>query len=148
MKNKGKQPVPAGPLGALPPVTVQLPMYNEMYVAERLLEGVVARLSDEQLEIQVLDDSTDETTEIAEQAVRRSAAGFDVTFRHRTDRTGFKAGALEEGLNDAKGDYVMVFDADFVPTPSIVTRTIPHFTDPKVGMVQARWGHSTATTRC
>ncbi len=127
----------------LPIVTVQLPMYNEMYVAERLLEGVACiDYPRDRLEIQVLDDSTDETTEIARaKADELRARGYDVSFRHRDNREGFKAGALEEGLRDAKGDYVLVFDADFVPTPSIVTDLIHHFTDPKVGMVQARWGH-------
>jgi cellulose synthase/poly-beta-1,6-N-acetylglucosamine synthase-like glycosyltransferase len=127
----------------LPIVTVQLPMYNEMYVAERLLEGVASiDYPRDKLEIQVLDDSTDETTEIARaKSDELRARGFDVTFMHRTNRAGFKAGALEEGLQTAKGDYVLVFDADFVPTPSIVQDLIHHFTDPKVGMVQARWGH-------
>jgi cellulose synthase/poly-beta-1,6-N-acetylglucosamine synthase-like glycosyltransferase len=127
----------------LPVVTVQLPMYNEMYVAERLLEGVAAiDYPIDKLEIQVLDDSTDETSEIALKKVEElRARGFDVSFRHRDNRQGFKAGALEEGLREAKGEYVMVFDADFVPTPAIVLDLIHHFTDPKVGMVQARWGH-------
>jgi len=127
----------------LPRVTVQLPMYNEMYVAERLLDGVASiDYPRDRLEIQVLDDSTDETTEIARRkAEELRARGLDVTFRHRENRHGYKAGALEEGLRDAKGDYVLVFDADFVPTPSIVKDLIHHFSDPKVGMVQARWGH-------
>jgi len=124
-------------------VTVQLPMYNEMYVAERLLEGVAnIDYPKDRLEIQVLDDSTDETTEIASRkADELRARGFDVTFRHRENRHGYKAGALEEGLREAKGDYALVFDADFVPTPSIIMDLIHHFTDPMVGMVQARWGH-------
>src|SRR6188768_2462933 len=143
MKNKGKQPVPAGPLGALPPVTIQLPIYNEMYVADRLIDAV-CRLEypRELLEIQVLDDSTDETQSVAEQAVRRNAArGVDITFIHRTDRSGYKAGALEAALKVAKGEFVAIFDADFIPTPDFLTRTVPFFTDPKVAMVQARWGH-------
>ena len=127
----------------LPRVTVQLPMYNEMYVAERLLESVAAiDYPKDKLEIQVLDDSTDETVEIARVKVDElRERGYDVAYRHRVKRTGYKAGALEEGLTDAKGDYVLVFDADFVPTPSIIRDLIHHFTDPKVGMVQARWGH-------
>jgi cellulose synthase/poly-beta-1,6-N-acetylglucosamine synthase-like glycosyltransferase len=118
-------------------------MFNEMYVAERLLEGVASiDYPKDKLEIQVLDDSTDETTEIArKKADELRARGFDVSFRHRENRHGFKAGALEEGLRDAKGDYVLVFDADFVPTASIIFDLIHFFTDPKVGMVQARWGH-------
>lgn len=127
----------------LPIVTVQLPMYNELYVAERLLESIaLLDYPKDRLELQVLDDSTDETTSIVERKVAElKARGFDITHIHRTDRTGFKAGALEQGMKIAKGDFLMVFDADFVPTPDIVRRLIPHFTDPKVGMVQARWDH-------
>jgi cellulose synthase/poly-beta-1,6-N-acetylglucosamine synthase-like glycosyltransferase len=142
-RHRNEVPKPPKHFEELPHVTVQLPMYNEMYVAERLLEGVATiDYPKDRLEIQVLDDSTDETTEIARiKAEELRSRGFDVTFRHRENRKGFKAGALEEGLNDAKGDYVMVFDADFVPTPSILRDLIHHFTNPKVGMVQARWGH-------
>jgi cellulose synthase/poly-beta-1,6-N-acetylglucosamine synthase-like glycosyltransferase len=118
-------------------------MFNEMYVAERLLESVAALdYPKDKLEIQVLDDSTDETTNIARAKVEELVErGFDAVYIHRTDRTGFKAGALENGLKVAKGDYLMVFDADFVPTPSIVQDLVHHFSDPMVGMVQARWGH-------
>ncbi|MEZ4255517.1 MAG: glycosyltransferase [Polyangiales bacterium] len=127
----------------LPVVTVQLPMFNEMYVAERLIESCTKiDYPKDKLEIQVLDDSTDETKNIALQKVEElKARGYDATYIHRTDRTGYKAGALEAGLHIARGDYVMVFDADFVPTPSIVNQLIHYFTDEKVGMVQARWGH-------
>jgi len=146
MKNKDKAPaaLPPPPLQTLPPVTVQLPIFNEMYVADRLI-GAVCELDypQELLEIQVLDDSTDETSEIAELAVRRYAAkGFDIKFLHRVDRTGYKAGALEAGLQQASGDFIAIFDADFVPPADFLMRTLPHFaTDPKIGMVQARWGH-------
>src|SRR5688500_3805922 len=100
MKNKDKMPVPAGPLGTLPAVTVQLPIYNEMYVADRLIDAVCKLdYPRELLEIQVLDDSTDETSEICELAVRRHASqGIDIKYLHRTDRTGYKPGALEAGL--------------------------------------------------
>jgi cellulose synthase/poly-beta-1,6-N-acetylglucosamine synthase-like glycosyltransferase len=143
MKNKGRQPVPAGTLDALPVVTIQLPIYNEMYVADRLIDAVCQiEYPHELLEIQVLDDSTDETRSVAEQAVRRNASrGLDITYIHRTDRTGYKAGALEAGLKVAKGEFVAIFDADFIPTPDFLMRTVPFFTDPKVAMVQARWGH-------
>src|SRR6187455_1789802 len=143
MKNKDKQPVPAGPLNPAPVVTIQLPLYNEMYVADRLIDAVCQiDYTRELLEIQVLDDSTDETQSVAEQAVRRNAArGVDITFIHRTDRSGYKAGALEAALKVAKGEFVAIFDADFIPTPDFLTRTVPFFTDPKVAMVQARWGH-------
>ncbi len=143
MKHKDRPPVSAGSFDVLPPVTVQLPIYNEMYVADRLIDAV-CRLDypRERLEIQVLDDSTDETVAIAQRAVRRHAeAGVSITYLHRTDRRGFKAGALEAGLTAASGDYIAIFDADFVPPPDFLRRTIHYFTDPKVGMVQARWGH-------
>src|SRR5678816_2990840 len=143
MKNKGKQPVPAGPLGALPPVTIQLPIYNEMYVADRLIDAVCKLdYPRELLEIQVLDDSTDETRGVAEQAVRRNAAqGIDIKYLHRSDRTGYKAGALEAGMKTAKGEFIAIFDADFIPTSDFLTRTVPFFADPAIAMVQARWGH-------
>lgn len=127
----------------LPTITIQLPTFNEMYVVERLLEGV-ARIDypKDKLHLQVLDDSTDETTQIARAKVDELCErGFDADYVHRVDRTGYKAGALENGLKTAKGELVMVFDADFVPEPNIIRKMIDHFTDPKVGMVQARWGH-------
>jgi cellulose synthase/poly-beta-1,6-N-acetylglucosamine synthase-like glycosyltransferase len=143
MKNKGKPPVPLGSFESLPRVTVQLPIYNEMYVADRLIDSVCAlHYPKHLLQIQVLDDSTDETTKIAERAVRRhAAAGIDISYLHRTDRHGYKAGALEAGLRVATGEYVAIFDADFTPTPDFLQRTVQFFTDPQVAMVQARWGH-------
>ena len=142
-KHRKNAPKPLSQFDELPMVTVQLPMFNEMYVAERLLEGVTQiDYPKDKLEIQVLDDSTDETTTIAKNKVDELVArGFIATYVHRTDRTGYKAGALENGLKYTKGDYTLVFDADFVPTPSIIKDLIQYFTDPKVGMVQARWGH-------
>ncbi|MEY4581130.1 MAG: hypothetical protein RL701_5833 [Pseudomonadota bacterium] len=142
-RHRKEATTPTGYFTDLPRVTVQLPMYNEMYVAERLLEGVAnIDYPIDKLEIQVLDDSTDETVGIARaKSEELSQRGFDVRYYHRENRHGYKAGALEEGLRVAKGDYVLVFDADFVPTPSIVKDLIHFFTNPKVGMVQARWGH-------
>jgi cellulose synthase/poly-beta-1,6-N-acetylglucosamine synthase-like glycosyltransferase len=146
MKNKDNAPAPLPPLAPeqLPRVTVQLPIFNEMYVADRLI-GAVCELDYPRhlLEIQVLDDSTDETTDIAELAVRRYAAkGFDIKYLHRVDRTGYKAGALEAGLHQASGQFIAIFDADFIPPTDFLVKTLPHFaTDPKIGMVQARWGH-------
>jgi cellulose synthase/poly-beta-1,6-N-acetylglucosamine synthase-like glycosyltransferase len=144
MKNKDRAPKPAPPLTEFPPVTVQLPIYNEMYVVDRLI-GAVCELDypKELLEIQVLDDSTDETRDIAELAVRRYAAkGFNIKYLHRVDRTGFKAGALDAGLKQATGKFIAIFDADFIPPRDFLRRTLPYFaTDPKIGMVQARWGH-------
>src|SRR4029079_13471666 len=143
MSNRDKEPQLGPPLDPAPVVTIQLPLYNEMYVAERLIEAVCAiDYPRELFEIQVLDDSTDETRSIADLAVRRYAAqGIDIKYIHREDRTGYKAGALEAGLKVARGEFVGIFDADFIPTPDFLARLIPHFRDPKVGMVQARWGH-------
>ena len=143
MKHKDEQPRPASEFDRLPPVTIQLPLYNEMYVVDRLVEAV-CRIDypRELLEIQVLDDSTDETTEIAELAVRRFAAqGLEIKYIHRTDRTGYKAGALDEGLRLARGRFIAIFDADFIPQPDFLRRTIHFFTNPQVAMVQTRWGH-------
>jgi cellulose synthase/poly-beta-1,6-N-acetylglucosamine synthase-like glycosyltransferase len=146
MKNRDKAPDPAlppPPLAELPRVTIQLPIYNEMYVADRLIDAVCEMdYPRELLEIQVLDDSTDETTEIAELAVRRHAArGFDITYLHRVDRRGYKAGALEAGLKVAKADFIAIFDADFIPPADFLRQTLPYFSEANVGMVQARWGH-------
>jgi cellulose synthase/poly-beta-1,6-N-acetylglucosamine synthase-like glycosyltransferase len=143
MKNKDQQPVPDATFEQIPPVTVQLPIYNEMYVADRLIDAVCQLdYPRDLLEIQVLDDSTDETTTIAERAVRRHALrGVKITYMHRTDRRGYKAGALEAGLKVASGEYVAIFDADFLPSPDFLRRTIHFFTNPQVAMVQARWGH-------
>jgi len=143
MRHKDREARAPQPLSPLPTVTLQLPLYNEMYVADRLIESV-ARLDypRDRLEIQVLDDSTDETRSIAEQAVRRLAAdGLDIKYMHRANRVGYKAGALEAGLETARGEFIAIFDADFLPSPDFLTRLLPHFADPMVGMVQARWGH-------
>jgi cellulose synthase/poly-beta-1,6-N-acetylglucosamine synthase-like glycosyltransferase len=143
MKHKNEVPVPDGEFTALPSVTIQLPLYNEMYVVDRLVEAVCRiEYPRHLLEIQVLDDSTDETQEIAELAVRRFAAqGVDIKYLHRVDRTGYKAGALAAGMKVAKGQFIAIFDADFIPQPEFLTRTIHHFTNPRVAMVQTRWGH-------
>jgi cellulose synthase/poly-beta-1,6-N-acetylglucosamine synthase-like glycosyltransferase len=142
-KHKYRLPVPEGRFERLPRVTIQLPIFNEMYVTERLI-AAVARIEypRDLLEVQVLDDSTDETQGIARACVdRHRAEGLDIVCIHRTDRTGFKAGALENGLRTAKGELVAVFDADFIPDPEFLQRTVHFFTDPGVGMVQTRWGH-------
>lgn len=126
-----------------PAVTVQLPVYNERYVVRRLLAAAAALdYPRDRLEIQVLDDSTDETTALAAAEVERlRVQGFRVVHLHRQVRTGFKAGALEAGLRVATGEFVAIFDADFVPPPDFLRRTIPYFADPRVAVVQARWGH-------
>jgi cellulose synthase/poly-beta-1,6-N-acetylglucosamine synthase-like glycosyltransferase len=146
MSNRDKEPKDGVALDPLPVVTIQLPLYNEMYVADRLIDAVCAiEYPRELLEIQVLDDSTDETRGIADAAVRRwSAQGVDIKYIHRRNRTGYKAGALEEGLKVARGEFVGIFDADFIPTSDFLIRLMPHFADRKVGMVQARWGHINA----
>jgi cellulose synthase/poly-beta-1,6-N-acetylglucosamine synthase-like glycosyltransferase len=143
MRNRDKEPKPGPALDPLPVVTIQLPLYNEMYVADRLIAAVCAiDYPRELLEIQVLDDSSDETRSIAELAVRRFATqGIDIKFLHRTDRRGYKAGALEAGLQTARGEFIAIFDADFMPTADFLRRLIPHFRDPQIAMVQARWGH-------
>ncbi|MEW6431513.1 MAG: cellulose synthase family protein [Myxococcota bacterium] len=142
-RHKYKLPTPTGTLQRMPRVTVQLPVFNELYVVERLIDAVCSiRYPRELFEVQVLDDSTDETQGIARARVEAwRQKGVDVVYIHRTDRTGFKAGALENGLSLAKGEFVAVFDADFVPAPDFLERTVPFFADPKVGMVQVRWGH-------
>src|SRR5262247_496394 len=117
MKHKNEQPQPKASFDSLPVVTIQLPLYNEMYVVDRLVDAVCKiDYPRELLEIQVLDDSTDETRSIAELAVRRfSAQGVDIKYYHRADRVGFKAGALEAGLRSARGEFIAIFDADFIP---------------------------------
>ena len=127
----------------LPRVTVQLPIYNEQYVVERLLEETVKmRYPRELLQIQVLDDSTDETHAYAERlCAEYAAAGYPVQYIHRTNRHGFKAGALENGLETATGEIVAIFDADFIPPADFLERTVHFFADEKIGMVQTRWGY-------
>ena len=143
MRHKDAKPHPSAPLDPLPRVTLQLPLYNEMYVAERVIDAACRmEYPRELLEIQVLDDSTDETREIAELAVRRHAAqGVNIKYLYRENRAGYKAGALEAGLKVAQGTFIGIFDADFLPSPDFLHRVMPHFHDPQVGMVQARWGH-------
>jgi len=140
---RGDDVRPASQFDELPWVTVQLPLYNEMYVAERLLDAVVALdYPRDRLEIQVLDDSTDETTRIVARKVEALRnEGIHAVHIRRRDRTGFKAGALENGLETARGEFVAIFDADFLPKPEMLKRTIHYFTDDNVGMVQTRWGH-------
>ncbi len=142
-RHKFALPTPNGRLEKLPRVTIQLPIFNEMYVVERLIDAVCRiRYPRELLEIQVLDDSTDETCPIARACVERHAAeGLDIVYIHRDNRFGFKAGALEHGLKLSKGEFVAVFDADFVPAPDFLERTVPFFSDEQIGMVQVRWGH-------
>jgi cellulose synthase/poly-beta-1,6-N-acetylglucosamine synthase-like glycosyltransferase len=127
-----------------PLVAVQLPLYNEMLVVERMIDTVCKfDYPRDRLIIQVLDDSTDQTQELARQRVAHyRAQGFQIELIHRTDRVGFKAGALAEGLASTQAEFVAVFDADFIPPPDFLRRVIPYFfTDARLGMVQTRWGH-------
>jgi cellulose synthase/poly-beta-1,6-N-acetylglucosamine synthase-like glycosyltransferase len=132
----------------LPFVTIQLPTFNEQYVIDRLIDACCKLdYPRDRFEIQLLDDSTDETKEVAEQIVRRYAEGFPgmppqpISFHHRENRYGYKAGALDAGLKNAKGELIAIFDADFVPPSDWLTKVIHHFAEPNVGMVQTRWTH-------
>jgi cellulose synthase/poly-beta-1,6-N-acetylglucosamine synthase-like glycosyltransferase len=137
-------PLPAPAAETLPFVTVQLPVYNERHVVERLIDKVAALdYPRSRLEIQVLDDSNDETVALAAARVaHHRAGGLDIRHLRRADRVDFKAGALRHGLALAKGELVAVFDADFLPDPDFLRVTVPHFADPAIGMVQTRWGHA------
>lgn len=143
LKNRRRAVTPFSHFEQLPRVTMQLPIFNEVYVVERLLKSVSEiDYPRELLHIQVLDDSTDETRELTASCVENlQRRGFNVELIHRVDRTGFKAGALETGLVSAESDFVCILDADFVPQPDLLRKTIHFFTDPKVGMIQTRWGH-------
>ncbi len=142
-KHRQAEPVPPRQFQTLPRVTVQLPIFNEMHMVERLLRAVVALdYPRDLLQVQVLDDSTDETASLSERlCTELRAQGHDVEFRHRTNRHGFKAGALDEAMATATGEFIVIFDADFVPAPDMLQKMIHHFTDERVGLVQARWGH-------
>src|SRR5437867_8757920 len=142
-KYRSQTPVIKKHFEELPTVTVQLPIYNEMYVVERLIDAVCSiEYPRDKFEVQVLDDSTDETQNIARALVERyQAVGLNIHYLHRTNRQGFKAGALAEGLKHATGEFIAIFDADFIPARESLTSTIHYFTDPEIGMVQVRWGH-------
>src|SRR5690606_31007353 len=127
----------------IPFVTLQLPVYNEMYVMERLLNNISQiDYPKDKLEIQVLDDSTDESLELTQKLVKQlKLSGVNIVHIHRTKRTGFKAGALKEGLKVAKGEFIAIFDADFLPRPNWLKETIPYFKVENIGVVQTRWSH-------
>jgi len=142
-RHRGNRPPTPEKFDQLPRVTIQLPMYNERYVAQRVIEKTCQiDYPCELLDIQVLDDSTDDTPDICRGAVAKAKeAGFDITYIHRDNREGFKAGALANGLAIAKGEFLTVFDADFTPKSDILQRSIHYFTNPKVALVQTRWEH-------
>ncbi|MBI4169905.1 MAG: glycosyltransferase, partial [Acidobacteria bacterium] len=142
-RHRSRPARPAGRLEPLPFVTVQLPIYNEVYVVKRLIRAACALdYPADRLEIQVLDDSTDETTQIAAETIAAlRGRGPDIRHIRRGGRAGYKAGALAHGLNTARGEFIAIFDADFVPPPGFLLDLLPHFSRPRVGMVQARWEH-------
>ena len=143
--NKNKTENPHDPINfeVLPLVTVQLPIYNEQYVVERLIDQI-ARFNypKNKLQIQVLDDSTDNTLLISQNKVAYyKNLGFDISLIHRVDRTGFKAGALKNGLRYSEAEFIAIFDADFLPNPDFLIKCLPYFKDPAIGTVQTRWEH-------
>ena len=142
-RHKKQTPVPAGDATFLPMVTVQLAVFNEINVVERLMDHVV-RLEwpRDRMDLQMLDDSTDDTVKVAQAVCEKYRnLGFDIAYVHRTDRTGYKAGALDHGLKVAKGEFVAMFDADFLPTVNFLRDSIPHFADPKIAFIQGCWDH-------
>ena len=140
-KNAEKGPAPR--FDELPAVTIQLPLYNERYVVERLIDEVVKmEYPKDKLQIQVLDDSTDDTAPFAEALVEKYRnMGHPIEYIHRTNRHGYKAGALQEGMQSASGELIAIFDADFCPPPEFLLKTVHQFADPKVGVVQTRWSY-------
>lgn len=146
VKNKRKKIKEVGPVydpATTPKVTIQLPMYNELYVAERIIETIANfDYPTDKLQIQVLDDSTDETVDvIAKKVAEVAARGINIQHIHRVDRTGYKAGALYAAMDRVEGDFIAIFDADFIPDPDFLQKTMPYFQDEKIGVVQTRWGH-------
>lgn len=149
-KNKRKKATPPKPIydpETTPKVTVQLPMFNELYVAERIIETIAAfDYPKDKLQIQVLDDSTDETKDVIAKKVEEVAArGINIQHIHRVDRTGYKAGALDSAMDKVESEFICIFDADFIPEPDFLQKTMPYFQDPNVGVVQTRWGHINKT---
>ena len=146
-KKVSLEEAPLFDLSKAPKVTIQLPMYNEMYVAERIIE-TAAELNypRDKFQIQVLDDSTDETKDIIAKKVGEIAAqGIDIVHIHRLDRTGYKAGALDSAMGQVSGEFIAIFDADFIPDKDFLLKTIPYFQNEKIGVVQTRWGHLNKT---
>lgn len=142
-RSQNIQPLQRFSESEFPRVTIQLPLFNEMYVVDRLLEAVAQlQYPADKLQIQVLDDSTDETREMCQAKVQDlKQRQLNIDYIHRCDRKGYKAGALSYGLQSATGELVMIFDADFVPPPDTLISMVHYFTNPKLGMIQARWGH-------
>lgn len=145
VRNRKKKPTnkPSYNPETTPKVTVQLPMYNELYVAERIIETIAAfDYPADKLQIQVLDDSTDETKDvIANKVAELVAKGVNIQHIHRVDRTGYKAGALDAAMDRVESEFIAIFDADFIPDPDFLQKTMPYFQDEHIGVVQTRWGH-------
>lgn len=146
VKNKKKKKdeiIPIFDPSNTPKVTIQLPMFNELYVADRIIETVANfDYPADKFQIQVLDDSTDETKDvIAKKVAEVAARGVNIQHIHRTDRTGYKAGALDDAMDQVEGEFIGIFDADFIPNPDFLQKVMPYFRDEKVGVVQTRWGH-------
>lgn len=142
-RHRSEKSEPHTKFSILPPITIQLPIYNEFHVAERAIE-MATRLDypRDRLHIQVLDDSSDQTQKRARKCCTRlTQRGFNISYRHRNHRLGYKAGALASGLKNVDSEFILLLDADFIPPPNLLKRTIHYFSDPKVGMVQTRWGH-------
>ncbi len=142
-ENKEEELIDINDKEALPFVTIQLPIYNELYVIERLIDAVAEfDYPRNKFEVQVLDDSTDETVEVtAKKVTEMQSQGLDIKHVRRDDRKGFKAGALAYGMELARGEFIAIFDADFIPVPQFLNKTIPYFKNSKVGVVQTRWEH-------
>ena len=142
-KKKNTDPKPVYDPVTTPKVTIQLPMFNELYVAERIIETIAAfDYPSDKLQIQVLDDSTDETKDvIAKKVAEVAARGINIQHVHRVDRTGYKAGALDSAMDQVESEFIAIFDADFIPDPDWLQKTMPYFQDENVGVVQTRWGH-------
>ena len=142
-KYRNRQVAQGGELRELPVVTIQLPVYNELYVVNRAIDAICSLdYPKDKIEIQVLDDSTDETTAIiAQKVIEKSGNGFDIKHIRRGNRQGYKAGALKFGLAQARGEYIAIFDADFIPRADFLKRTLPYFAGEKIGLVQTRWEH-------
>ncbi len=142
-KYRNKQVAGKKEIKEFPVVTIQLPVFNELYVVNRAIDAICTLdYSKEKLEIQVLDDSTDETASIiAQKVMEKSEQGFDIKHIRRGNRQGYKAGALKFGLAQSRGEYVAIFDADFIPREDFLKRTLPYFSEDKIGMVQTRWEH-------
>jgi len=147
LRHRKNEPAPMAEYVHLPLVTVQLPVYNERYVVERLMQAVSELdYPRELLQVQLLDDSNDDSRDLVDRkAEELRAAGLDIEVLRREDRVGYKAGALAYGLKRARGEFLFILDADFVPSPGILKSTVHYFTDPKIGMIQTRWGHLNRT---